>query len=136
MSSGPKAIQRYLQFLNDWYTERSDSLPEEALTKFRTKYEGVSVGWPDKVDEEENQIQTNLSILILVCLSGMPRSIDRYASAGYAREAAARVGGDVRRGLQRPEHAPHGGGDGAWCILVLAHVVQREDWEISSNPQT
>ena len=60
MSSGPKAIQRYLQFLNDWYTERSDSLPEEALSKFRTKYEGVSVGWPDKVDEVENQIQTNL----------------------------------------------------------------------------
>ena len=59
MSSGPKAIQRYLQFLNDWYTERSDSLPEEALSKFRTKYEGVSVVWPDKVGVETNLIKLN-----------------------------------------------------------------------------
>ena len=47
--SGPKAIRRYLEFLNDWYAGQSDSLPEESLTKFRNKYEGVSVTWPDKV---------------------------------------------------------------------------------------
>ena len=47
--SGPKAIRRYLEFLNDWYAGQSDSLPEESLAKFRNKYEGVSVTWPDKV---------------------------------------------------------------------------------------
>ena len=54
MSSGPRAIQRYLEFLSEWYVERSDSLPEEALSKFRTKYDGVSVVWPDKVGVEQN----------------------------------------------------------------------------------
>ena len=38
-----------MEFLNDWYAGRSDTLPEEALAKFRNKYESVSVVWPDKV---------------------------------------------------------------------------------------
>ena len=47
--SGPEAIRRYLDFLSEWYADRSDSLPEEALSKFRSKYESVSVTWPAKV---------------------------------------------------------------------------------------
>ena len=55
----------------------------------------------------------------------MPRGSDRDAETSRAREADAGVGGDVRDGGQRAEHAPHGRRNGAGRVLVVAHLVQR-----------
>ena len=55
----------------------------------------------------------------------MPCGADRDAEAGPARQADAGVGGDVRDGVQRAEHAPHGRRHGSGRVLVVAHLVQR-----------
>ena len=47
--SGTRAIQRYLDFISDWYTKRADTIAEEKLSRVRTKYERLSEFWPEKV---------------------------------------------------------------------------------------
>ncbi len=47
--SGPDAIRSYLDFLDKWYADHAQNLPEEAVTKFRNKLEGVYKEWPAKV---------------------------------------------------------------------------------------
>ena len=47
--SGYGAVQNYLAFLDNWYTERSHTLPEETVHKFRKKLDAVILEWPEKV---------------------------------------------------------------------------------------
>ncbi len=55
--SGPEAILSYLDYLEDWYQARKDTLSDEAITKFSTKLEGVRKQWPG-----------NVSKLLLICM--------------------------------------------------------------------
>ncbi len=47
--SGREPIMNYFSFLEDWYRERRDSLPDEATRKFQTKLAQVSSSWPGRV---------------------------------------------------------------------------------------
>ena len=47
--SGYGAVQNYLAFLDNWYTERVHRLSEETVAKFRKKLDSVIVQWPEKV---------------------------------------------------------------------------------------
>lgn len=47
--SGYGAVQNYLAFLDNWYTERAHLLSEETVTKFRKKLDSVILEWPEKV---------------------------------------------------------------------------------------
>ncbi len=55
--AGMGPITDYLGQLEEWYTNMSASLPEEAMEKFRKKYSALSGIWPRK-----------LSYLVLICL--------------------------------------------------------------------
>lgn len=47
--STPDSIQSYLNFLENWYEERCDTLSEEATASFRRKYGVVADSWPYQV---------------------------------------------------------------------------------------
>ena len=47
--SGTRAIQRYLDFISDWYIMRADTIAEGKLSSVRRKYEKLSEFWPGKV---------------------------------------------------------------------------------------
>ena len=95
--SGTRAIQRYLDFISDWYIMRADTIAEGKLSSVRRKYEKLSEFWP--------------------------RGPHNYEEAGAARQADARVGGDVRNRVQCPELAPDGNEHGHWRLLVLSNLV-------------
>ena len=46
---GSKNIEKYLNFLESWYEEHSDKLPEQELNTFRSKISSVKCEWPYKV---------------------------------------------------------------------------------------
>ncbi len=45
---GHDAIKNYLEFVQSWYTERSDQLSEQTLESYRLKFTGAMADWPNK----------------------------------------------------------------------------------------
>ena len=46
---GSENIESYLDFLEEWYDDNVDSLPDADLKKFRSKLAGIRQDWPHKV---------------------------------------------------------------------------------------
>ena len=48
-SSSPNEIEKYLDFLDNWYENHQSELQSGELEKFKNKVEGVRKEWPFKV---------------------------------------------------------------------------------------
>ena len=48
-SSSPNEIEKYLDFLDNWYENHQSELQAGELEKFKNKVEGVRKEWPFKV---------------------------------------------------------------------------------------